>query len=45
MKRVEYAEGWRRRHHVGFCAPDADPLYAALKPHAWIDESYEASLG
>ncbi|MEI7684539.1 MAG: PIG-L family deacetylase [Planctomycetota bacterium] len=23
---VEYAEGWRRRHHLGFCAADADPL-------------------
>jgi LmbE family N-acetylglucosaminyl deacetylase len=21
-----HAEGWRRHQHVGFCAPDADPL-------------------
>jgi len=23
---VEYAEGWRRRHHLGFCGADTDPL-------------------
>lgn len=28
--RCEYAEGWRRRLHLGFCAPDADPLSDAL---------------
>jgi N-acetylglucosamine malate deacetylase 1 len=28
--RFEYAEGWRRRLHFGFCAPDADPLADAL---------------
>ena len=27
-----YAEGWRRRLHAGYCAPDADPLRAALEP-------------
>ena len=27
----EYAEGWRRRLHLGFCPPDADPLAAALQ--------------
>ena len=26
----EYAEGWRRRLHYGFCAADADPIAAAL---------------
>ena len=31
--RFEYAEGWRRRSHLGFCAEDADPLSAALFPH------------
>jgi hypothetical protein len=29
--RFEYAEGWRRHLHLGFCAADADPLSAALK--------------
>lgn len=32
--RCQYAEGWRRRLHLGFCAPDADPLTAAL--HEWV---------
>jgi N-acetylglucosamine malate deacetylase 1 len=27
----EYAEGWRRRLHLGFCPPDADPLVDALR--------------
>jgi N-acetylglucosamine malate deacetylase 1 len=28
--RFEYAEGWRKHLHLGFCSPDADPLAAAL---------------
>ncbi len=28
------AEGWRRHSHLGFCAPDADPLMDALRPYA-----------
>lgn len=27
-----FAEGWRRRLHAGYCAPEADPLRAALEP-------------
>ena len=27
-----HAEGWRRRFHLGLCAPDADPLAEALGP-------------
>ncbi len=30
--RFAFAEGWRRHLHLGFCAPDADPLGAALGP-------------
>jgi LmbE family N-acetylglucosaminyl deacetylase len=30
--RFEYAEGWRRHLHLGFCAAEADPLVTALKP-------------
>lgn len=30
--RFVHAEGWRRRHTLGFCPPDADPLAAALGP-------------
>ncbi len=40
-----YAEGWRRRNALGFCAPEADPLYAALREHAVIDAAYERELG
>jgi len=29
-QRFEYAEGWRRHSHLGFCAEDADPLRDAL---------------
>jgi len=28
--RFEYAEGWRRHNHLGFCGEDADPLVEAL---------------
>ncbi len=31
--RFEYAEGWRRHLHLGFCGPDDDPLSAALGEH------------
>jgi hypothetical protein len=29
--KFEYAEGWRKHSHLGFCAPNADPLSAALE--------------
>jgi len=29
--RFEFAEGWRKHLHAGFCQPAADPLAAALK--------------
>ena len=28
--KFQYAEGWRRREHWGFCGPDDDPLRDAL---------------
>jgi LmbE family N-acetylglucosaminyl deacetylase len=31
--RFEYAEGWRRHLHVGFCGADDDPLLQALDQH------------
>lgn len=34
--RYEYAEGWRRHSHLGFCGVDDDPLYRTLAKHAWI---------
>ncbi len=30
--RFAHAEGWRRRLHAGYCAPEADPLREALEP-------------
>jgi hypothetical protein len=30
-KGFEYAEGWRRHQHWGFCGPDDDPLCDALR--------------
>jgi len=32
--RFEFAEGWRRHHHLGLCGPGQDPLREALKNHA-----------
>jgi N-acetylglucosamine malate deacetylase 1 len=32
----EYAEGWRRHWHVGFCGPTDDPLAAALKERVLV---------
>jgi len=42
--RYRYAEGWRRRNHLGFCGPDADPLSEALGDVSHIDEKYERAL-
>lgn len=28
----EYAEGWRRHSHLGFCSESSDPLQSALRP-------------
>jgi LmbE family N-acetylglucosaminyl deacetylase len=33
--RFKYAEGWRRRLHLGFCAEGADPLSGALGPYVF----------
>ncbi len=40
----EYAEGWRRHLHLGFCTPEADPLTEALGGKMVISEEYEAGL-
>ena len=36
--RFTFAEGWRRRQHPGYCAPDADPLREALESRGvcWV---------
>ena len=40
----EYAEGWRRHYHLGFCAIDQDPLSEALGDRCVVDQRYEESL-
>ena len=36
-----HAEGWRRRFHLGLCAPDADPLAEALGPRYLVNPRYQ----
>ena len=43
-KQFKYAEGWRRHLHLGFCAPEADPLAQALGKNYLVNKSYERSL-
>ena len=42
--RFRYAEGWRRRNHLGFSAGEEDPLSAALGRLCRVDRRYEAEL-
>jgi len=42
--RFEYAEGWRRHLHLGFCAEDAAPLAAALGGRHLVSPEYERAL-
>jgi len=44
-RRFKFAEGWRRHSHMGFCAPDADPLRAALGKKYLVNQAYESALG
>ena len=43
--RFEFAEGWRRHHHLGYCAKTDDPLTDLLGEGCWTDPKYERSLG
>jgi len=43
-KRFEYAEGWRRHLHLGYCAESADPLRDALSDKILVSAEYEAGL-
>ena len=40
----EYAEGWRRHSHLGFCDEDADPLAEALGERVLVNEDYRRGL-
>jgi len=42
--RFEYAEGWRRHSHIGFCRENADPLRDALGDACLVNAAYEAEL-
>ncbi|MCX5758379.1 MAG: LmbE family protein, partial [Candidatus Hydrogenedentes bacterium] len=42
--RFEYAEGWRRHLHLGFCAENADPLAGALGNKLIVSDAYERGL-
>jgi LmbE family N-acetylglucosaminyl deacetylase len=44
-RRFQHAEGWRRHSHLGYCAPDADPLREALGKHYLANTAYERELG
>jgi LmbE family N-acetylglucosaminyl deacetylase len=43
-KRFKCAEGWRRHVHLGFCAPEADPLQDALGTRFLVNKAYELGL-
>jgi LmbE family N-acetylglucosaminyl deacetylase len=43
--RFQYAEGWTRHLHLGYCAPDADPLLAALMDRCFVNGAFEKGLG
>lgn len=42
--RFTHAEGWRRHSHLGFCAPEADPLQEALGKNYLVNHRYEQAL-
>ena len=43
--RYDYAEGWTRHLHLGFCDEDANPLLDALPEKAFVREGFEKGLG
>lgn len=43
-RRFRFAEGWRRHSHMGYCAPDADPLRDALGRKYRVNQAYERAL-
>ena len=43
-KRFQHAEGWRRHLHLGFCAPEDDPLAKALGRAYLVNNAYERGL-
>jgi N-acetylglucosamine malate deacetylase 1 len=43
-RRFQLAEGWRRHSHMGFCAPDSDPLADVLGKKYLVNRAYERAL-
>ncbi len=43
-KKFKHAEGWRRHLHLGFCAPEADPLADAMGANYLVNAAYEQAL-
>jgi hypothetical protein len=39
--RYEFAEGWIRHNHIGFCSPEYNPLADDLGNKAFVDEEFE----
>ncbi|MCC6155866.1 MAG: PIG-L family deacetylase [Candidatus Hydrogenedentes bacterium] len=42
--KFEYAEGWRRHLHLGFCAENADPLSEVVGDMGIIDTKYARNI-
>lgn len=42
--RFRFAEGWRRHSHLGFCAPEADPLREVLGERCRVNRAYLRAL-
>jgi LmbE family N-acetylglucosaminyl deacetylase len=42
--RFRFAEGWRRHSHLGFCAPEADPLREVLGRLCRVNHAYLRAL-
>ncbi len=42
--RFRFAEGWRRHSHLGFCAPEADPLREVLGARCRVNRAYRRAL-
>lgn len=42
-KQYQYAEGWRRHLHYGFCGPDTDPLQALGNDYLINEDFYKTS--
>jgi hypothetical protein len=39
----QYAEGWRRHLHMGFCGPQDDPLRTALKERVLVSARFASA--